>query len=78
MSNITDLPQPFRPYMRVLNKGSQKIIDTIADTTKTIPEKIEKIERIYGLMGRSVTESVKLLHVGTENLEADVDAELLT
>jgi hypothetical protein len=75
MANVTDLPPVYQPHARALNKGVNKIINTVFDAALPAQEKQIKIDRIFSIMESAKRNVVDLLVAGINNYETAIDSE---
>jgi hypothetical protein len=75
MATVNDLPQQFRPYFRSINKGYQRMIDIVADTTPgvTNEKKLEIISEINKLISANIVSIEYFVNSGVVDAEAEMD-----
>lgn len=73
MATIADLPQQYRPYFKAMNKGFQKMIDTVFDPVATKEKKIEMISLINGLIAANIQSIEYYVNTGVVDAEAEMD-----
>jgi len=81
MGNLDTIPEQYKSYFQAIKKGTDAMIDIVADITSVAPEgqsigqiKANRVAEFHVIMQNSVTEIEKMLVTGAVDMEGQIDA----
>ena len=74
MATVNDLPSQYKPYIKAINKGVQRIIDIVFDPVATKEAKLTAISEINGLIDANIVSINYFVRTGVVDAEAQMDA----